>query len=165
MLVQQLCWALWIGGPSLIVLSWLNAVPVEVGWLGFAVSMVGAVISYIPRKEARHFYPLTQEGFPVEPSGAPVPADMALPPGTPLLAFSQGRWWRATVIAVEENGEIEVGFPGWDPDWRERFPASSSKSTQTPCARLSGSRPKVGWTANKSSRNWTGSSRRPRMMA
>jgi hypothetical protein len=39
-----------------------------------------------------------------------------------LLAFSQGRWWRATVVAVEEGDRVVVCFPGWDPKLRERFP-------------------------------------------
>jgi hypothetical protein len=51
-----------------------------------------------------------------------VPPDLALEPGTPLLAFSQGRWWRATVVAVEGGDRVVVCFPGWDPQWRARLP-------------------------------------------
>src|SRR5262249_27875397 len=92
MRLRQVCWVFWVSGTALIVLSWVNLVTPRVGWIGFAVAMVGALVSYIPQPEDRSAYPLTQEGLPVEPSGAPVPPDMPLGPGTPLLAFSRGKW-------------------------------------------------------------------------
>jgi hypothetical protein len=61
MRVYQLCWALWVGGTILIVLSWVNVVSNEVGWLGFAVSLVGALVSYTVQPYDRSAYPLTQE--------------------------------------------------------------------------------------------------------
>jgi hypothetical protein len=47
---------------------------------------------------------------------------MPLKAGTPLLAFARGKWWRATVIAVEEDGKVVVSFPGWDSRMRDRIP-------------------------------------------
>ncbi len=122
MRVRQLAWLLYLPGTALIVLSWVRIVPPEVGWLGFAVAGIGALMSYLPATEDRFYYPLTQEGFPVEPPGNPVPADLALEAGAPLLAFSQGRWWRATVIRAEEDGTVLVNYPGWDSRWVERLP-------------------------------------------
>lgn len=92
------------------------------GWVGFAVAGVAALISWLPPTADRSCYPLTQEGFPVEPSGTPVPPDFLLEPGTPVLAFSQGRWWRATVIQAEESGEVLLCYPGWEEQWAERVP-------------------------------------------
>jgi hypothetical protein len=121
MRLRQFCWVLWVVGTALIVMSWFGLVPPPVGWIGFVVSLVGVVVSYIPQPEDRSAYPLTQEGFPVEPSGIPVPPDVPLEAGAPLLAYSGGRWWRATVIAVEGD-KVEVCFPGWDTSRRERIP-------------------------------------------
>src|SRR5206468_1714436 len=84
------------------------------------ISAVGALITWLPGRGGRSAYPLTQEGFPVEPSGAPVPQDMPLTSGTPLLAYSQGRWWRATVVSAEEGGDVVVSFPGWEDSWTGR---------------------------------------------
>src|SRR4051812_11771685 len=95
---QQVAWVLWIAGTAAIVGSWLGVVTPAVGWFGFVISGIGALISWAPAAPDRSQYPLTQEGLPVEPSGVPVPPDVELTPGLPLLAYSQGRWWRATVI-------------------------------------------------------------------
>jgi hypothetical protein len=111
---QQIIWGLWLAGTALIVGSWANVVTPTVGWVGFAIAGVAALISWMPAQVDRSRYPLTQEGLPVEPSGAPVPPDLALEPGTPVLAYSQGRWWRATVIQVEENGQVVLHYPGWE---------------------------------------------------
>jgi hypothetical protein len=121
MRVQQIAWILWVGGTVVIVASWTGAVTPVVGWIGFAVAGVGALISWLPAPVDRSQYPLTQEGLPVEPSGAPVPADMALEPGTPLLACSRGKWWRATVIEPRGDGAF-VRFPGWDANRVEQVP-------------------------------------------
>jgi hypothetical protein len=121
MQVRQVAWSLWCVGTALIVLSWMHAVPHVIGWLGFAISMIGVVISYIPQRHDSSVYPLTQEGLPVEPSDSPVPADLHLEPGTPVLAFSQGKWWRATVITVEADDQVVVNYPGWDSSWVQRI--------------------------------------------
>jgi hypothetical protein len=47
---------------------------------------------------------------------------MLLEPGTPVLAYSQGRWWRATIIRVEESGEVVLRYPGWEEGCVERVP-------------------------------------------
>jgi hypothetical protein len=114
MQLRQVAWVLWIAGTVLIVGSWTRTIPITVGWIGFAMAGVGSLISYAPTRLDKSRYPLTQEGFPVEHSGTPVPHDMTLEPGIPLLAYSQGQWWRVTVMWVEENGEVMVTFPGWE---------------------------------------------------
>jgi hypothetical protein len=121
MTLHKFAWVLWLIGSAIIVLSWIDVVPAQVGWLGFVVAMVGVVISYVPQPVDPSQYPLTQEGFPVEPSGVPVPADMPLESGSPVLAFSQGRWWRAAVVEACADGQVVVTYPGWDPRWRERL--------------------------------------------
>lgn len=123
MQVRQVTWILWLAGTALIVGSWVNVVPPEVGWLGFAVAGGAYLISLVaPGQVDRSRLPLTQEGLPVEPSGTPIPQDMMLVPGSPVLVNSQGRWWRATVIRVEENGEVVLRFPGWDEKRVARVP-------------------------------------------
>lgn len=118
---RQICWVLWLAGTALIVMNWVGVVSPTVGWIGFGISGLAALVTYLPQRQDRTAYPLTQEGFPVEPSGVPVPPDLPLEPGTPLLALSEGRWWRATVIAVEADGKVLVGFPGWNPSRRQRL--------------------------------------------
>jgi hypothetical protein len=117
---QRIAWVLWIVGTALIVGSWIDLVPALVGWGGFFLALIGTVLSYVVPVD-RSQYPLTQEGFPVEPSGVPLPPDAALTAGMPLLAYSRRQWWRATVIAPEGDGAL-VCFPGWDARRRERIP-------------------------------------------
>jgi hypothetical protein len=109
-------------GTILILASWVDVVSPTVGWIGFAIAGVGVLISGVPAPVDRSLYPLTQEGFPVERTGMPVPPEMPLEPGAPLLAYSQGRWWRAAVVSVEEGGDVVVTYPGWDPKWMARLP-------------------------------------------
>jgi hypothetical protein len=122
MRLDQIAWVLWIAGTVLIVGSWTGEVSPTVGWIGFAIAGLGTLTSLAPKRVDKSLYPLTQEGFPVEHSGAPIPPDMTLEPGTPLLANSQGQWWRATVMWVEEDGEAMVTFPGLGTKFRGRFP-------------------------------------------
>ena len=42
----KFCWALWILGTVLIVLSWNAVVSVEVGWVGFGIAFAGAGLSF-----------------------------------------------------------------------------------------------------------------------
>ena len=56
-------------------------------------------------------YPTSAEGVPVEPSGIAVSADTPLKPGSTVLAFSQGRWWRANVVAVRGD-VVTISYPG-----------------------------------------------------
>jgi hypothetical protein len=46
--ILTVCWGAWIGGTILIVLSWGGIVPNDIGWVGFGVAGVAALISYIP---------------------------------------------------------------------------------------------------------------------
>jgi hypothetical protein len=123
MSLHQFAWFLWVVGTIFVVLSWTGTVTPTAGWAGFVVALVGVLLSQFRQGEDdRLAYPLTQEGFPVEPSGVAVPADLRLEVGTPVLAYSQGRWWRATVVSAEDEEEVVIGYPGWDPEWAERVP-------------------------------------------
>jgi hypothetical protein len=132
MRVQQLAWPLWLVGTALIVASWVGAVSLPVGWVGFAITAVGTLISWVPAQADPSQYPLTQDGFPVKPSGTAIPDDMALTSGMPLLAKWQGRWWRATVILVEESGDVVVHFPGWGPEAMQLLPRKSLQIDPSP---------------------------------
>jgi hypothetical protein len=123
--LHYVCWLLWIGGTMLIVLSYADVVPNTVGWLGFAIACGGSFLSNFQGRRDPREQPLTREGFPVGPSGIPIPPDMVLESGTPLLAYSRGNWWRATVINLEEDGTVWVAFAGWDPTVMDRLPRTS----------------------------------------
>ena len=43
---NQFAWWLWAIGTLLIVLSWFGIVSYNVGWGGFAIALVGSVISW-----------------------------------------------------------------------------------------------------------------------
>ena len=43
---QKLAWWLWACGTVLIVLSWFGIVSYTVGWIGFAIGIVGSVIGW-----------------------------------------------------------------------------------------------------------------------
>ena len=43
---NQIAWWLWAVGMTLVVLSWLDVVSHTVGWCGFAIGLVGSVISW-----------------------------------------------------------------------------------------------------------------------
>src|SRR5262245_14273581 len=62
-------------------------------------------------------YPHSDEGKPVAPSGVRVGPDTPLKVGSRVLSFSQGRWWRAEVTALEPDGLVRLHFPGWDAKW------------------------------------------------
>ncbi len=66
--------------------------------------------------------PLSTAGHPVEPSGIAVDDDTPLERGSTVLAYSQGRWWRASVVHVKTDGTIRIRYPGWDPKWDETVP-------------------------------------------
>ncbi len=48
--LRQACTATWIAGTGLIVLSWINAVPPAVGWIGFGIAGVAWVVSLRVRR-------------------------------------------------------------------------------------------------------------------
>jgi hypothetical protein len=68
--------------------------------------------------------PQSAAGLPAEPSGIPVEPETPLEVGATVLAFSQGRWWRAEVIALEGGERVRIHYPGWDPTWDESVPRS-----------------------------------------
>jgi hypothetical protein len=49
----KLGWLLWIPGTILIVLSWTDIVSREVGWVGFAIALVGVGLSFIPHMKGK----------------------------------------------------------------------------------------------------------------
>ena len=67
-------------------------------------------------------YPESSEGHPVEPSGIKVEPETNLEVGSIVLSYSQGRWWRAEVVALEENEMVRIHFPGWDEKWDASVP-------------------------------------------
>ena len=69
--------------------------------------------------------PQSSAGFPVEPSGVPIEPETRLEVGSTVLAFSQGRWWRAEVIDVEGEEHVHLHFPGWDSIWDESMPRTA----------------------------------------
>jgi hypothetical protein len=43
---NQIAWWFWAIGTVLVVLSWFDVVSTTVGWCGFALGVVGSVISW-----------------------------------------------------------------------------------------------------------------------
>jgi hypothetical protein len=68
--------------------------------------------------------PKGEEGFPVEPSGIAVEPETPLEVGSVVLSFSQGRWWRAEVVALEGDEDVRIHYPGWDSKWDVTVPRS-----------------------------------------
>jgi hypothetical protein len=66
--------------------------------------------------------PHSSAGFPVEASGITVEPETHLEVGSTVLAFSQGRWWRAEVTALDGEEHVRLHYPGWDSFWDERKP-------------------------------------------
>ena len=66
--------------------------------------------------------PESSEGFPVEPSGIAIEPETPLDVGSIVLSYSQGRWWRAEVVALEGDDDVCVHFPGWDSKWDVTVP-------------------------------------------
>jgi hypothetical protein len=110
-----------IGGPtgahSPVV--WVAVVldkggPAGQGPLLPGAQMAGAVLNpFFPLLEA----PQSEEGHPVEPSDIPVGPDTPLEVGSRVLSFSQGRWWRAEVVALAPEDRVQIHFPGWGDKW------------------------------------------------
>ena len=66
---QRLAWWLWAAGTVLIVLSWFGVVSVKVGWIGFAIGMVGSVLSWGIRPPPRASQALAKAEDEAEPKG------------------------------------------------------------------------------------------------
>jgi hypothetical protein len=56
--------------------------------------------------------PLSAAGFPVDRTGIPVNPETRLEPGSAVLAFSHGRWWRAEVTALEGEDLARIHYAG-----------------------------------------------------
>jgi hypothetical protein len=61
--------------------------------------------------------PAGPQGEPVDPSGVHMQPETPLEIGTTVLAFSQGRWWRAEVVGLAGDDQVRLHFPGWDNDF------------------------------------------------
>jgi hypothetical protein len=66
--------------------------------------------------------PQSSEGFPIEPSGVHYDPETPLEVGTIVLAYSQSRWWRAEVVALEGDDQVRIHYPGWDEKWDATVP-------------------------------------------
>jgi hypothetical protein len=96
-----------------------------------ARTIATAIAQQPPDGRANSAFPLSPNqvphsaaGFPVEPSGIPVELETPLDVGSTVLAFSQGRWWRAKVTALEGEEHVRLHYPGWDSYWDESRPRS-----------------------------------------
>ena len=67
-------------------------------------------------------FPQSDAGTPVEPSGIAIEPENYLEVGSVVLSYSQGRWWRAEVIALEGEEDVTIHYPGWDSKWDVTVP-------------------------------------------
>lgn len=103
-------------GVVLAAASWTDNLSPFFGWSGVVVSVVAVLILLAPQTIQLE----EPTGVPVAPTGVWVKPDTLLEPGSRILAFSQGQWWRARVIALEDGNErVRINFVGWDPRWEE----------------------------------------------
>lgn len=117
--LYQIGFAGWLLGTVLIVLGWMGVVPPLVGWTGFSISLICAMFTWVPSTQKIVMQPLSPDAAPVAATGVWVQTDSPLEPGSRVLAFSQGSWWRARVISLEGKDRVRVNFVGWDPRWEE----------------------------------------------
>ena len=66
--------------------------------------------------------PQNEEGNPVEPSGIRFEPETPLEVGAIVLSYSQERWWRAEVVAIEDDDMVRLHYPGWDSKWDVSVP-------------------------------------------
>jgi hypothetical protein len=52
-MANRAAWSLWIAGALLIAVSWLNLVPVYVGWVGFTSALAGTLLSISSQREVK----------------------------------------------------------------------------------------------------------------
>ena len=117
--LYKIGWCAWIGGTILIVASWTGTVSATVGWIGFVIALAGAAVTWIPQSQQQRIYAESPEASPVAATGIWAQPGTPLEPGSRVLAFSQGQWWRARVIALDGEDRVRVNFIGWDPKWEE----------------------------------------------
>jgi len=77
--LYRACWALWVCGTALIVLSWVDVVPVTIGWVGFGVAVVGTLLSFAAQGGARQPPPRVQD----QPPNQEQPPDERFTAGRP----------------------------------------------------------------------------------
>jgi hypothetical protein len=121
MRLYRVAWVLWIAGTVLIVLSWTHTVSPTIGGIGFGIAVVGTLLSFLPHLN-RPSVPEAQK--PISPSGIPVTSETDLEKGDEVIARSKGHWWRAKVVAIEEDETVRVVFPDHDENWQKCIPRS-----------------------------------------
>jgi hypothetical protein len=57
-------------------------------------------------------------------TGGAVTAQTPLGEGDDLQAEYGGQWWPARVLALEEDGQVKITYPGWGKEWDEIVPRS-----------------------------------------
>jgi hypothetical protein len=45
MTLYKIAWVMWIAGTALIVGSWIDMIPQQIGWVGFGVALTGTLLS------------------------------------------------------------------------------------------------------------------------
>jgi hypothetical protein len=88
---------------------------------GALVYSATVVARRLPSGQRQPVLPLSPHGYPVEPTGIKLGPEPPIEVGARVLAFSQGQWWRARVIAIESDDVVRVHFPGWDATWDENL--------------------------------------------
>lgn len=48
---QKLGWILWLAGGIMIFAAWAQILPLEIGWVGFGIGVVGMLMSSATRRE------------------------------------------------------------------------------------------------------------------
>ena len=61
---------------------------------------------------------------PVQPSGKPVPTELALEVGRPVLVQWKNSWWNGSVIEQLAGGNVRIHYEGWDAKYDEVVPRS-----------------------------------------
>jgi len=61
---------------------------------------------------------------PITQTGQAIDAETPLEVGTIVCAEWRGFWWRASVVALEPNGDVRVHYDGWGERWDETVPRS-----------------------------------------
>ncbi|MCI0680847.1 MAG: hypothetical protein L0Y71_01985 [Gemmataceae bacterium] len=102
-------------GVVLAAASWTGYLSPLLGWTGVVIAVVCAIFLLAPQPVRLE----SPAGVPVAPTGVWVQPDTPLEPGSLVLACSQGHWWRARVLALEDRDRVRVNFVGWDPRWEE----------------------------------------------
>ena len=93
----------------LALLDWPDAIVLASLIIGGALAYAATCFARKPGPESG--LPPSPEGRPVEPSGIPIEPEARLGLGDQLLAYSQGRWWRAEVRTIGSDDWVSSPFP------------------------------------------------------